>query len=437
MDEKATQAIDVYPENPFYWQYKGEPVLLLGGSMEDNLFQIEGRAGHLDTLAKAGGNYVRCTMSSRDEGNLWPFDRTGQGYDLDCWNEEYWRRFSNFLEETAKRDVIVQIELWATFDYYRDNWQRNPFNPANNVNYTADQTGLPLRVRTHPVKTENSFFWSVPAENNQEILLRYQRRYVDRILDCTLPCGHVLYCMDNETSVTPEWGAYWAAYVQRAARKAGRTVHTTEMWDPHSLRHPMHLATLDHPETYSFVDISQNNHQSGQKHYENALWARQRVGAAPRPINNVKIYGADGGRFGDSRDGAERFWRSIFAGCAAARFHRPPSGIGLSDVAQRMIRSARAVTDTLDISRCEPRPDLLSRCGENEAYCLAETGRQYAVYFPDGGEVALDLDDASGLLELGWYEVDRCRWRDVTEVRAGASVTLQPPGKGQWVAMLR
>ena len=42
-----------------------------------------------------------------------------------------------------------------------------------------------------------------------------------------------------------------------------------------------------------------------------------------RPINNIKIYGADGGRFGSTQDGLERFWRNIFGGFASARFHRP------------------------------------------------------------------------------------------------------------------
>ena len=54
------------PPNPFYWQYKGVPVLLLGGSVEDDLFQINAIAAHLDLLQAVGGNYFRCTMSSRD-----------------------------------------------------------------------------------------------------------------------------------------------------------------------------------------------------------------------------------------------------------------------------------------------------------------------------------------------------------------------------------
>ena len=57
--------IQPYAPNPFYWQYKGAPVLLLGGSVEDNLFQIADIEPHLDLLQSVGGNYVRCTMSSR------------------------------------------------------------------------------------------------------------------------------------------------------------------------------------------------------------------------------------------------------------------------------------------------------------------------------------------------------------------------------------
>jgi len=35
------QRIKPWGANPRYWQYKGRPVLLLGGSREDNLFQMK------------------------------------------------------------------------------------------------------------------------------------------------------------------------------------------------------------------------------------------------------------------------------------------------------------------------------------------------------------------------------------------------------------
>lgn len=84
---------------PGYWRYKGEPVLLLGGSITDHLFQIPNLSEHLDQVKAVGGNYVRNTMSGREppqtsEGRLpyrceWPFGREGDRFDLEQWNGEY------------------------------------------------------------------------------------------------------------------------------------------------------------------------------------------------------------------------------------------------------------------------------------------------------------------------------------------------------------
>jgi len=432
--------VDIYRKNPAYWQYGGEPVLLIGGSKDDNLFQIPDLKEHLDLLKRVGGNYIRNTMSSRsDKGfEVQAFAKLPNGkYDLDKWNEEYWRRFSNMLEWTSQGDIIVQIEIWATFDYYRENWAANPFNPKNNVNYTAEQTGLPVRVDSHPVRTENNFFWSVPAERNQKIVLKYQQRFVDKLLSYSLKYGNVLYCMDNETSVTPQWGKYWAQYIKAKARAAGVVVHTTEMWDAWDLAHRQHSATFDDPQTYSFVDISQNNHQKGQKHWDNAQRQRRRIAGKVRPLNNVKIYGADTGRFGNDRDGMERFWRNIFGGLASARFHRPDSGLGLGKKAQANIRSMRMLTDRMNIFTCEPHNDLLSERQDNEAYCIANPGREYAVYFTNGGDVTLDISALKGSASVQWLDIIKSRWSQKQRLEGGGKLPLRCPSKGYWAVLIQ
>ena len=82
---------------------------------------------------------------------------------------------------------------------------------------------------------------------------------------------------------------------------------------------------------YSYIDISQNNSQSGQLHWDNFQWARAHTAAQPRPINNVKIYGgpANKGYTATGKQAVRRFWRNIIGGSASSRFHRPDSGIGL------------------------------------------------------------------------------------------------------------
>jgi hypothetical protein len=430
------QRIEIYKSNPAYWQYDGKPLLLLGGSKDDNLFQIPDIKEHLDLLKSVGGNYVRNVMSSRDEGNVWPFAKANGKYDLEKWNDEYWKRFENFLQLTQERDIIVQIEIWATFDYYRENWDVNPFNPKNNVNYTGEQTGLPEKVGTHPTQTENNFFWSVPAERNQKTVLKYQQRFVDKLLSYSLKFGNVLYCMDNETSVTPEWGWYWSKYIRAKAKAAGVTVNTTEMWDPWDLANKMHNATFDHPEIYSFVDISQNNHQKGQKHWDNAQRQRARIANNIRPLNNVKIYGADTGTFGNDRDGMERFWRNIFGGMAAVRFHRPTSGLGLGEKAQANIRSMRMLTDKMDIFTCEPHNDLLSERESNEAYCIANPGKEYAVYFPNGGQVMLDISPLNKPAKVQWLDIMKSQWTNTEQVKSQNKLTLRCPSQDYWAALI-
>jgi len=428
--------IEIYSANPAYWQYAGKPILLIGGSKDDNLFQIPALKEHLDLLKSVGGNYVRNTMSSRDPGNVWQFRKVNGKYDMEKWNDEYWKRFENFLRLTQERDIIVQIEVWATFDYYRDIWDVNPFNPKNNVNYTAKQTGLPEKVNTHPTRTENNFFWSVPAERNRKIVLKYQQRFVDKLLSYSLKFGNVLYCMDNETSVTPEWGKYWSQFIKSKAKAAGVSVHTTEMWDPWDLAHKMHSATFDHPETYSFVDISQNNHQKKQAHWDNAQRQRARIANNIRPLNNVKIYGADTGRFGNDRDGMERFWRNIFGSLAAARFHRPDSGQGLGEKAQANIRSMRMITDKMNIFTCKPHNDLLSDRDSNESYCIANPGKEYAVYFPNGGEVTLNIGSLKKPATVRWMDIMKSQWTNTQQIKSGSKLMLRCPSQGYWAVLV-
>ncbi len=284
-------------------------MLFLGGSSgpkdtlnDEGMFLWPDVAGSLDKLASAGGNYTRCLMSGRLRSlgePLWPFLNTGGRFDLDRWDDNYWRCFESFLKETKKRGIVTDIELWATFDYARVPWTRNPFNPVNNRNYTTQETGLPPEVNSAPYLAQNPFYHTVPDEGKMPAVLKYQQRFMDKILSYTLQFDNVLYCMDNETAGGPAWGAYWAHYVRNAAARAGKKVCITEMFESHDLEHPSYRNVTDDPQTYDFIEVSQNNHQSGQAHFDKLQGLWQRIFAAPRPLTNVKIYGSDGsGLFG-------------------------------------------------------------------------------------------------------------------------------------------
>ncbi|NLX14513.1 MAG: hypothetical protein GXY44_12785 [Phycisphaerales bacterium] len=384
---------------------------------------------------------MRNTMSSRDEGNIWPFHRRPDGtYDLEHLDDEHFRHFENLLRLALERDIIVQIEVWDRFDFAREHWLANPYRPANNVNYTPESSGLRNEYPRHPGSNDNPFFRSIPAHDNNRTLLKYQQAQVDRMLTIALKFPNVLYCMDNETNATAEWGAYWSDYIRGKASDAGVEIHTTEMWDNWNIKDATHLRTIDHPDIYSFIDISQNNHNKGQQHWDNLQWAWNYIAYQPRPLNHVKIYGADSGRYGSDSDGLERFWRGLIGGAASLRFHRPLSGHGLNELAQAHLRSARLLLEQFDIFNALPDSEnqRLTNRAENEGYLSFIENKQYAVYFPDGGSVQLKLaEDVSGSVTIQWLDIANSRWQEVVDTTTGTNIVLKSPASGHWVALIR
>jgi hypothetical protein len=448
---KTTDArIRPWAGNRRYWQYKGKPVLLLGGTREDNLFQIPDLREHLDELAAAGGNYIRNTMSDRDEGNVYPYRRLPDGrYDLDQWCDEYWQRFETMLRLTEKREIIVQIEVWDRFDLTDAkglfNWQRHPYNPANNVNYPADATGLADEYPDHPVADKHPFYHTIPGMDayypGLDRIRPYQERFVGKLLDHSLPHGNVLYCMNNETSTDPVWGQYWMRFIRQRADEAGVDVYVTDMFDDMwKAQESENLKlVLGRPDLYDFLDVSQvNSRNFGQQHWDRLSWIMQRVAQTPRPVNHTKIYSAGETSWGSGtpQDGIERFWHNLLLGSASARFHRPTAGIGLNRTARACIRAAREVERLVSFWDLQLHMELLSDRAENGAYLAADPGNAYVLFLPFGERVRLDTGDADVSLNLNWIDVRSGQRAQREDCTAAPATEVGAPSDGPWVAVI-
>ncbi|MFP4367723.1 MAG: hypothetical protein ACLFQA_11575 [Bacteroidales bacterium] len=448
-----TNAIRVCPDNPYYFQYKGVPLLLLGASDYHNIFQRTDLVEHLDKMISAGGNYVRNTMASReitdDHNDLWPYkivehtdDPLIKIYDLNQFNEEYWRRFSFMLEETFKREVIVEIELWERHDTYRTRdqagWERHPYNPDNNINYTSEESGLPSGEwikqefdKNHP------FFKTVPRLQDNQLVLKYQRAFIDKLLTYTEHYDHILYNMNNETQEHRYFGEYWAGYLLKWAKKHGKHIEITDMQDNHNVKE-VPVQRIMESDLYTFVDISQNNFQKGEIHWQRIQFIRDFLKEDPKPITNIKIYGSDFAPppyefWGDTNEALQRFWRNIIGGCASARFHRPLWGTGLNDIAAANLRSMRMITDSMDFFNHLPANHLLNERVENEAYCMAFAGKEYMVYFPSLGSVFLDA--VPGNYELLWLRIQVSEWQKPYSLELPGIIAS--PDDDHWAVLIR
>ncbi|MBT7303111.1 MAG: hypothetical protein HN849_26505 [Victivallales bacterium] len=442
-DEFNSRRIQPDTTHPRYWQYHGQAVLLLGGTKDDDLFQIPDLEEHLDLLAKVGGNYIRCVMSGRDKGSVWPFAQAEDGkVDLTRFNEEYWKRFDRMLKLTHERQIIVQVEVWALHDFFSGRWAANPWHPDNNTNYALAQSGL-RKAYSGPSKVRHGFFVTVPKLKNNGVVLPHQQRFVDRLLASALPYDHVLYCMTNEIHplYPPEWGWYWADYIRQQAQKQDKQVETSEMYWQTDLKHKRHRQSIDRTDVFTFFEASQNSAIKGQGNWDHLQHVWRALAKRPRPINHTKIYGADMGQSwaGKDRNATARFWRNMIGGSASSRFHRPDTGMGLSAVAQSHLRSMRMLAAELDLFRCVPDSTsrLLLERNPDEAYLTRIDGEQYALYLPAGGSVQLDLAGVEGAFSLRWLDISHSRWLAPQAIQAGQKVQVTTPGKGHWAAVIK
>jgi hypothetical protein len=477
--------IKPYLKNPSYWQYGGQPILLFGGSDRDNIFQWAGDGtkltDHLDLLYACGGNYIRCTMSSREytvKGYRWnllpyPFAKIDGKYDLREWDDVYWNNLRTFLRETKKRGIIVQLEIWDRWNESGNSYQRgsgwydSPWNPNNNMTYNWSDSPLLQEGKT-------DFYNAIhmAATEKDPVLLPLQQKFVEKIVDEVIGGGydHVLFQIDNESGIgddslepDPYWARFIRSYVKSKATGFKAYVCTSRRFHSPTPCRVMNFQDWNNPEicvpiinaAFNYCDVSQNNGNSGQQQYDNLLWYRSKVlKYGVRPINHVKCYHFNwptGFSFQDrtspsDAEAGAKFWRVVFGGGASVRFHRHTparpgglhEGFGLTPEAQSHIRSLRMLVDAIHIFSMEPRNDLLFQRTSNEAYCLAEPGWQYAVFFTgDGdGRVEVKLTTLGRSFELRWLDIATSCWKKRATISARRVYMLTAPGSGHWVAVL-
>ena len=155
--------IQLHPDNPHYFLYKGEPMVLVTsaehyGALLNLDFDYK---KYLKTLGAEGMNYTRIftgtyfeipgesssitynTLAPEENRVITPWaividDLSGKyRYDLSTWNEAYFERLKDLMNVAAENNVIVEVTLFSSI--FRDeHWAISPQNPENNINITHE-----------------------------------------------------------------------------------------------------------------------------------------------------------------------------------------------------------------------------------------------------------------------------------------------------------
>jgi hypothetical protein len=151
------QPVTIDERNPHYFSFEGKPVLLITsaehyGAVVNGDFDF---VRYLDALRSYGLNYTRIypgylfepmgtfmvgnTLGAKPASLVLPWARSnepgyllsGNKFDLDKWNPEYFARLRKFIAEAAKRDIVVEICLFN--GQYSDTWPLSPLYWENNI----------------------------------------------------------------------------------------------------------------------------------------------------------------------------------------------------------------------------------------------------------------------------------------------------------------
>lgn len=223
----AAKPLELHPDNPHYFLYRGKPAILIGsgehyGAVLNldfdyipylNEFKSKGLtvtrtftgayvepSGAFNitqnTLAPAANRFIAPWARSATPG----YPNGGNKFDLTKWDAAYFKRLKDFLAQADKRGVIVELNLFCPF-YEESQWKLSPQNAANNVNsigdvartnvYTLDQNGGLLEVHDALVRkivTELKGFDNLYYEVCNEpyfggVTLDWQRHIVDVIVE--------------------------------------------------------------------------------------------------------------------------------------------------------------------------------------------------------------------------------------------------------------
>lgn len=425
-------SVDIQEESNTYFSINGKPTLLIGGSNNDNIFQDHPVEPQLDTLVKYGGNLIRCTLSSRDFANQWPYQQRADAlYDLNNFSDAYWNRLDKFLKITQEKGIIVQLEIWDTRDFRQaNNWAKHPFNPEYNINY-GEESGLPLELANLSTETPHPFFKTISPKNT--IVLPFQEKFVEKLLSVSLPYQHILYCINNEFIGDIDWSIYWYNFMSEHAKAHDKDIIIGDM--PGNLQHLPNIQNWTNSKTFDFLDLSMI--ALNTKSYHTVIDSVKSI--YTKPVSLIKIFGGEQYDFtGTIEQGPQRFWESVFTKAASVRFHQPPQGAGLNRLAQVNLKSLSMLNEQVAFTSLIPNNNALLNREAEEAYCLSDLEKQqFLIYYPGCGEVQLKLPNKHKKATVRWLNILNAQWEETYDIENQEIINLKSPCEGKWAVYVQ
>jgi hypothetical protein len=351
-----------------------------------------------------------------------PYARTGPGdaqdgkprFDLTKFNQGYFDRLRSRVIAAGERGIYVSIMLFEGIAFVEfegeKSWDFHPFNIKNNINGingdpNGDDRGL------------ESLTLQVPA------ITDIQKAHVRKVIDTVNDLDNVLFEIANEAATsrpaTVKWQYEMISYVREyeATRPKQHAVGMTAIGGTGVGNDVLFNSSAD------WISPDTSGHDNTSIPYI----------SDPPAADGRKVSILDSDHLFYSsliEDGAgvrAWVWKSF------ARGHNPILMEDMSNSAgwvagRAAMGHTRSYANKMNLAAMTPQEALAST-----KYCLANPGKEYLVYVPEGGEVTVDLSAAKGTLAVEWFNPSTAVATNDGPLEGGAKRTLKSPFEGDAV----
>jgi len=410
--ENIKGPLRIHESNPRYFtDDSGNVIYLTGSHTWDNLVDM-GKDdppqpfdfdGYLDFLEKYGHNFIRLwawdsvVWNTLANGSVLgkqfihnvapqPWVRSGPGnaldgkpkFDLTKFNPAYFERLRERVAAAEKRGVYVSVMLFEGWGLHHANrgravpegwaWRSHPFHPDNNVNgINSDVSRDSLGVRVHSLEN--------PAAT------AIQEAYIRKVVDTVNDLDNVLYEVINEGG-DKDWD-WWVV----------DTIHNYEKTK--TKQHPVGITGHGAERLASMLASPADWISPGRA---------DGYAEDPPPWDGKKVSLLDTDHVWGVGGNHHWVWKS-FLGGHNPLFMDPYYGVVLGEKLDPKFEPLRLnlgyalrYAKKVNLRLMVPRVDLAS-----SQYCLADPGKEYLVYLPDGGKVTVMLPEESCNFVVEWF----------------------------------
>jgi hypothetical protein len=441
----ASGPLRICPGNPRYFADASGRAIYLTGSHTWSNFRDMGTTdppaafdfpAYLDFLVAHHHNFFRLwaqELPYSPQGHsetVWyrapfPWLRTGPGmatdgkprFDLTKLDEAFFARLRSRVAAARDRGVYVSIML---FDGYGPQFTRRPddgfpFDGASNINGIACG-GTESQSLTDPAVTA------------------VQEAYVRKVVDTVSDLDNVLYEIANEAGgYSTAWQYHTIRFVKdyEAAKPAQHPVGMTFQYE----------GGTNEALWESEADWVSPSGDLGYGHPSDPPVADGRKVVVNDTDHSLYYTGLLEAGLAGQRAWA---WKNLLRGNCTLFMDpyllpwpgRNDPRHGEPDPQWEMLRQnlgyTRAYAERMNLAKAIPSTEIAST-----RYCLAEPGRTYLVYLPEGGTATVDLSAASARFAVEWFEPERGRTHPADTVKGGAKARLSAPFAGDAVLFLQ